>query len=99
MLITEEKRLRKSGPLVIKNKLFKKGLDGELIAQLLEKNYSDMEQLENARALAEKKLKHLNRFSGRELQQKMGAFLQQKGYSWEIVKSVVEQYTGEADNG
>ncbi len=96
MLITEEKRLRKSGPLVIKNKLFKKGLDRELIAQLLEENYSETEQLENACALAEKKLKHLNR-SGRELQRKMSAFLQQKGYSWEIVKSVVEQFTGESE--
>ena len=97
--LTDEIRLKKSGPLLIKNKLLQKGVNQEIIITLMDNNYRSANQSENCSYLASKKLNTLNRKNtDTEKKVKLINYLKQKGYHWEISKQVVESLNlGEID--
>ena len=84
--ISDEIRLKKSGPLIIKKKLLEKGASQSDIDEILGNSYSVQDQLENAQALFNKKT---GTSQGSETK-KILAHLQQKGYSWEIIRQVAD---------
>ena len=89
--LTDEMRLKKSGPLLIKNKLLQKGVSVDTIDSLIENNYNIPNQIENCNLLANKKIIGMNKkFSIPEKKSKLANYLKQKGYHWEIVKQVIE---------
>ena len=89
--LSDEIRLKKSGPLLIKNKLLSKGVQSEIIDQLLITNYSESEQFSNCAVLAEKKINSVNpKVSGPDKKSKVVNYLKQKGYHWESIRPVID---------
>ncbi len=89
--LTDEIRLKKTGPLLIKNKLLQKGVNSEIIDSLINNNYDVANQTKNCTILVNKKLNVLNqKLSSIERKTKLVNYLKQKGYHWDIIKQVVE---------
>jgi regulatory protein len=81
--------LKKSGPLLIKSKLMKKGIENNLINDLLHELYSPELQENNCRELAGKKLKSLQTLDELHQKKRLNSYLVQKGYTWEICSRVI----------
>jgi regulatory protein len=89
--LTDEIRLKKSGPLLIKNKLLQKGVNPETINTVIENDYDISIQISNCEILANKKFRIISQqLSLAEKKSKLANYLKQKGYHWEIVKQVIE---------
>ncbi len=84
--IKEEKRFKRNGPLLIYKKLLQKGANRDDIEALLGAAYPEEEQLENAQFLFTKKAASSNKPET----QKIYAYLQQKGFSWDIIRQISE---------
>jgi len=97
--VTDEIRLKNSGPLLIKNKLLNKGVRGEIIDFQINEAYNESTQLKNCKLLAEKKMRTIkNNLSVSDRKSKLVNYLKQKGYHWEITKIVIEPFfRGEND--
>lgn len=80
--------INRKGPLIIAQELKGKGLNQELIDEVL-LQYPEADQRENAVKLAEKQLKKQHRSSAREAANKTRLYLQQKGYPREVVDEVM----------
>jgi regulatory protein len=91
MYLREEMRLKKSGPLLIKNKLLVKGIFREVIEEVLAEGYDDQLQYENCHVLAAKKLKTLQDLSEQKRKEKLAAYLKQKGFTWDTCRGVFEE--------
>ena len=94
IFITEEIKLKKSGPLLIKNKLIKKGVNREIIDDLLSSLYDENEQVENCSYLVLKKYKRISR----EQKKAVINYLRNKGYYWEQISLALPQILWEENN-
>jgi regulatory protein len=90
-LISDEIELKKSGPILIKNKLLKKGVEMSLVTSLLDENYPEELQYSNCEHHAEKKLKYFTNKDETSIKNRLGTFLIQKGFTWDIIKFVISQ--------
>lgn len=82
---------RKQGEYRIRQDLMQKGIPKELIDEKIEMLYSEEDKYHNAYALAEKKYLQISSEENiYKKRQKIYQFLASKGYSSDIVKSVVE---------
>jgi len=80
----------------LRQELWQKGLDAQVIAQAVQE-VDEEQSAYRAAAGRARRYAHLDR---REFQRKLGSFLQRRGFSYEIVKGVVErlwQETREAE--
>ena len=80
--IHDEINLKRTGPLRIKAKLLQKGAARETVEEILEREYPEQVILNNAQTLAERKMQGTAPIST----QKLAAFLQNKGFPWEIIE-------------
>lgn len=96
MFLREELRLKRTGPLLIKNKLMIKGISLETIEKILVEMYDTRLQYENCRTLAAKKLNTLQALPIEKQKQRVTGFLRQKGFGWEICRQVYEVLFQEA---
>ncbi|QTA88139.1 regulatory protein RecX [Desulfonema magnum] len=68
----------------------KKGLNEELISNILEDHHTDADELENARRSLEKKLRTLNREKdARKRKEKIYRFLYSKGFSASVISELI----------
>jgi regulatory protein len=88
-LIQEEIKLKKNGPLFIKNKLMRKGIDPLEAEEMINQVYDEQLQQENCQLLAAKKTKLLTKYPQTKQKNKLAVFLRQKGFYWETVQKVV----------
>jgi regulatory protein len=85
------------GQRKIEAELIKKGVNKEIISQIISENFSDGNQLEKAIVLGKKKYKSLvDRNTDKDkIQTKLYSFLFSKGYGYDIIKrtidSIIEQ--------
>ena len=86
--------LKKMGPLLIKQKLFAKGADRQLVEEILSASYAQNQQTRNALSLAQKKKRSLSGDSAK-LKQKLFAFLKQKGYETDTILTVLAEVNRE----
>jgi regulatory protein len=91
LYIQDELRLKKSGPLIIKHKLRRKGIDQQIIEDFMAELYPEEIQFKNCTLLAQKKLNSLNVLSTDNIKNRLATFLKQKGFSWETIKPVIIQ--------
>jgi len=85
-----ESRSRKKGLRVIKQELFQKGIDREIIEIVISRQSSDIREEEVAKKLLEKKIKVWKNLSNLEFKKKAYEFLMRKGFEYEIVKDIIE---------
>ena len=92
LFIKDGINLKKYGPLLLKKKLLEKGVAPEIIEGRLQKAYPKELQEQTARALSEKKIKSFTpRDSVQKRRQKLAAFLQQRGFGWDIIQVMLAQ--------
>ena len=90
-LISDEIDFKKNGPLLIKNKLLKKGIDMSLVTSLLDESYPEELQHTNCKYHTEKKLKSFINKDENLIKNKLGTFLTQKGFTWDIINRVISE--------
>jgi len=88
-VINDEINLKRNGPLLIKNKLVKKGVDINIINELLEEMYPEERQIVNCSRVSEKKHKMLHKLDAQSTKKRLISYLAQKGYTWEIIEKIL----------
>ncbi len=87
---TEQRQeFKKKSHVAIRSELKQKGIDAELIAKALEQGE---DELKTAQELWKKHQKRFDNLPEKERFQKAGAFLQRKGYQYEIIKKVLNDH-------
>lgn len=86
--IEGRRKFKKTGDQVIRQELFAKGVDKQLVEELLEANQEDPEVL--ALQAAQKKLYSYQKLDPKDFKIKMGQYLVRKGYSWDVITRVVD---------
>ncbi|MCK4560677.1 MAG: RecX family transcriptional regulator [Calditrichia bacterium] len=90
-LISDEIYLKKCGPVLIKNKLLKKGVEITLVSSLIDEFYDEELQYQNCRYFANKKFSSLKNISDSSKKTKLANFLIQKGFSWDICNRIISE--------
>lgn len=88
-LLETRKRSSKRGPRAIKEELHRKGIGKELQEKVME-TYSEDEQIEVARGLAEKEAGRNRTLSPRQTEQRIQNLLLRRGYSFGIIKEALK---------
>ncbi len=91
--VEQRTKFRKSSPRIIKSELFKKGIDKEIIEQVL--NEAEIDPFQLALEGAKKKLSLYRRLAPKEFREKTSRFLASKGFDWEVIKRVVDTLSKE----
>lgn len=85
-----EARLGKIGPRVLKQELFQKGIDREIIEGVISDKGPVISQKETASRLLEKKMHIWKNLPRLELKKKAYEFLMRRGFEYEVVREVIE---------
>lgn len=92
--VDSRRRSKQKGINTLKSELFQKGIDREIIEEVLNKN-QQIEGQNSETALAkialEKKMKSLQTLEPKKRQQKALEFLLRKGFDYDISKTVIEK--------
>ena len=77
----------------LKSELIKKGINTDVIEKILQENYDENKEIENAMNAARKKLKSLKTKSNDAvvLKNKLSSFLGLRGYNYDITKEVCDE--------
>lgn len=89
--IKSRKSLRPSGKYILERELKQKGIDKEIIDKIMAKEINEDEELNLALQAARKKKKGYKRLPQLKFNQKMSQFLARRGFSWNIIKKVLEK--------
>ena len=90
-MISDELYLKKSGPVLIKTKLLKKGVEITLVSSLIDELYDEELQHQNCRYFANKKFSSLKNSNDSSKKTKLANFLIQKGFSWDICNRIMSE--------
>lgn len=77
------------GVRLIRNELYQKNIDREVVDQVLGESGNREAEIELATKAAKKKLKSYEKLGPQEFRQKMGQFLARRGFGWETIKDVI----------
>ena len=90
-LVENRTKSKKLGKTRIKQELYRKGIDKDIIQKTISEISSE-DELQSAFELAEKKLQTTYRNDDdRAKYQKLGGFLQRKGFDYEVISKVLSQ--------
>lgn len=93
--VSERVKFKPRGVYLIKNELKKKGIDKDLINQVMEQ--SPINEIEMAVALLEKKGKNWSKFDRQKIKQKASFFLASKGFKADTVyKAITKCYNSDS---
>lgn len=84
--------IRPMGEYFLKRELKQKGLDAELIEQTVEKVYEEKDQVSVALELAQQRKKRYANVDVMKAKKRVSDFLLRRGFSWDIVSEVLEQW-------
>ena len=70
--------------------LLRKGLDSSIVDTIIDAEYSDDVSIDAARKVAEKKARVIRASSDDERKQKLIRFMQYRGFSWDVIRVVVD---------
>lgn len=86
-----ESRSKKMGPMRLKQELYLKGVDREIVEEVISHQSSVVSEDAAAERLLERKWGSLGKLPVREAKQKGIQFLMRKGYSYDVSKRLVEK--------
>nr|NIV91374.1 hypothetical protein [candidate division KSB1 bacterium] len=81
------------GEKLLRHELWQKGVNEELIEQTVLKVYSEESQTDLAKKLFDKRKARYKDLTDPQSRKKMGEFLLRRGFSWEVIKEVLEAGT------
>lgn len=77
---------------IIKMELLQKGIDNEIIEKTLSGNQDEkIDDLEQAKKLAESRIERYKNLPKQEIYQKLGGFLARRGFSWGTIKAAIDE--------
>ena len=88
--IEQRTEFHPSGSRLIKMELKQKGISEDIISGFMNDDLRFKNEKELAKRVLEKKLPRLKNYKGQELRQKMQNLLAQRGFSWEVIKELVD---------
>lgn len=86
-----ESRKKKKGIRVIKQELFQKGIDREIIESAISSQFSAVNEEQTAEIILEKKIRAWKNLPLQEFRKKAYDYLLRRGFEYDLVKSVVEK--------
>lgn len=89
-LINDKKNFKKAGKNLLKQELYKKGIDKDTIEELIEESYDYDEEYEMAYAVAIKKYNLIKNEDKNSIYRKLYSLLGRKGYAFDIINKVVK---------
>ena len=98
LLLKDELKLRKSGPLLLKQKLIIKGIPSAYADELIKNSYNEDKQYYNCRYLAKRKLGTLTKKEPLKRKQQLASYLKTKGYQWSTIQPVIDELIQEENN-
>ncbi|PLS19574.1 recombinase RecX [Bacillus sp. M6-12] len=87
----DKQKFKQAGKNLLRQELYQKGIDKEIIEQVLEEKVDDNEEYERALQLAEKKVKTLSKDDKNAKYRKLSGLLARKGYSFDIISKVIKE--------
>ncbi|MFZ5365991.1 MAG: RecX family transcriptional regulator [Patescibacteria group bacterium] len=97
--IEQRTTFRPASSRLLALELRQKGISREIIdKQLSNLAIKQFSEIELAKKVAEKKLKSLRHYSYLEQRQKLVSALARRGFSWEVIKEVIDEKLGEEYN-
>ncbi len=87
-----------SGLMALKQALFEKGVDRDIVDDVLEQTKAAVDFKELARRAARKKLKTLERFDSARQKQKLFQFLNARGFDFETIGGIVRELVPREDD-
>jgi regulatory protein len=87
--VEQRQQFRPRGKRALRLELRNKGINKEIINEVLEEARVDEYQI--AKGLVEKKKRRWEKLESFEARKKMSAFLARKGFGWEVIRSVVKE--------
>jgi regulatory protein len=90
-LVNDKQKFKHAGKNLLKQELYQKGVDKEIINQVIEEKVNDEEEYERALMLAEKKVKTLTKDDKNAKYRKLSGLLARKGYSFDIISKVIKE--------
>lgn len=98
LLIKDKQNFKKAGKILLKQELFKKGIDKNIIEEVIRDNTDEESEYEMALELAKKKLNSSYKNDEKQAQyRKLYSLLQRKGYGGSLVGKVVKEVLGELE--
>lgn len=85
-----QSRSKKKGTIALKSELFQKGIDKEIVEEVLGNQSSAVSEKETAVGLLEKRIIRWKNLPKPEIKQKALRFLQSRGFDYDISKEVLE---------
>lgn len=99
-LIRETQRAKPAGPMLLKKKLFERGVDGALADRLVAEATADPDQQRAAAAaFAQTKLKSMARLDTEVRKRRLYGALSRRGFTPDVVRDVMEQVASETNGG
>jgi regulatory protein len=83
---------------IIKMELRQKGIEDEIIGEVLQEHTEGKDDKTLARELLEKRRKRYEGMDKQERYQKAGGFLARKGFSYEVIKTAIDSVFGKEYN-
>lgn len=87
--IDQRKKFKTRGVRAIKMELVQKGVDKDIISELLDQDDEEAEE-ELAVKASQKKIGSYNKLDKYEFRNKMGQYLSRRGFGWSTIKKVVD---------
>ena len=85
------RKSKKKGKIALKQELYQKGIDREIIEEVISDKRYEISEEELAAQALEKKWKHWEKLPYLEKKKKMYEFLARRGFEYSVVKDVVEK--------
>ena len=100
MFVDEKVKLKLWGEQKLRSELIKRGIESDIITDVLRNNISEEDKLNNAMIIASKKYNALmNRGLNNEtIKNKLVTFLNSRGYNYDVIKEVCDELIIEDDN-
>jgi regulatory protein len=100
MFVEEKMKLKLWGEQKLRSELIKRGIESDIITDVLRNNISEEDKLNNAMIIASKKYNALmNRGLNNEtIKNKLVTFLNSRGYNYDVIKEVCDELIIEDDN-
>lgn len=86
--VEQRASFRPKGKMALKMELRQRGISSEIVTQMIEER---VEELPLAKMAARKKIKVYQNLPALKFRQKMSSFLSRRGFSWQTIKTVLEE--------
>jgi regulatory protein len=89
--VSDKQKSKKAGKNLLKQELFQKGIDRDVIQQVIDENVHPEEEYGRAYELAEKKMRTLQKEDRKSKYRKLSGVLARKGYTFDIISKVLKE--------